>query len=226
MCILSRKNNQVYCNGCKPRWVLTKDTFFYDLRSDKSLIIRVLKDLSEGKGQRAIQRTDGVGLTTQKRWLLRAAEHVLPISDHLEKEMHLTRVQIDEFWAFILKKENMTPQELQDNSLYMGDRWTFMAVLADSSYIKDVHSGERTQEQAQTFVQQIKDNSDGQAPFFESDGWFYEEVLTQVYGTIEQVPYKGRGRKPLPKKVPDSNLKYAQRGRPCGCQRTEKRKSS
>jgi hypothetical protein len=73
-------------------------------------------------------------------------------------------------------------------------------VLADSSYIKDVHSGERTQEQAQTFVQQIKDNSDGQAPFFESDGWFYEEVLTQVYGTIEQVPYKGRGRKPLPKK--------------------------
>ena len=104
VCILSRKNNQVYCNGCKHRWVLTKDTFFYDLRSDKSLIIRVLKDLSEGKGQRAIQRTDGVGLTTQKRWLLRAAEHVLPISDHLEKEMHLTRVQIDEFWAFILKK--------------------------------------------------------------------------------------------------------------------------
>jgi hypothetical protein len=43
-------------------------------------------------------------LTTQTRWLLRAAEHVLPISDHLEKEMHLTRVQIDEFWAFILKK--------------------------------------------------------------------------------------------------------------------------
>ncbi|WP_298357093.1 hypothetical protein, partial [Runella sp.] len=38
VCILSRKNNQVYCNGCKHRWVLTKDTFFYDLRSDKSLI--------------------------------------------------------------------------------------------------------------------------------------------------------------------------------------------
>ena len=70
---------------------------FYDLRSDKKLIISVLKDLSEGKGQRVIQPTSGVRLTTQKRWLLRAAEHVLPISDYLGKHMHLERVQIDEF---------------------------------------------------------------------------------------------------------------------------------
>jgi hypothetical protein len=107
VCILSRKNRQVYCNGCKNRWVLTKDTFFYDLRSDKKLIISVLKDLSEGKGQRAIERTCGVGLTTQKRWLLRAADHVVPISEYLEKDMHLERVQIDEFWSFIFKKREL-----------------------------------------------------------------------------------------------------------------------
>lgn len=101
---MSRKSRQVYCNGCKNRWVLTKDTFFYDLRSDKTLIISVLKDLSEGKGQRAIQRTTGVGLTTQKRWLLRAADHIVPVTEYLEKDMHLTRVQIDEFWSFIQKK--------------------------------------------------------------------------------------------------------------------------
>jgi transposase-like protein len=104
ICTLSQKNNQVYCNGCKSRWVLTKDTFFYGLWSDKSLVISVLKDLSEGKGQRAIERTSGVGLTTRKRWLLPAAEHVLPINEYLEKQMHLDRVQIDEFWSFILKK--------------------------------------------------------------------------------------------------------------------------
>ena len=104
VCISSRKNNQVYCRSCRNRWVLTKDTFFYDLRSDKSLIIRVLKDLSEGKSQRAIQRTDGVSLDTQRRWLLRAAQHVAPINEHLEKDMHLSRVQIDEFWSFVLKK--------------------------------------------------------------------------------------------------------------------------
>lgn len=46
-----------------------------------------------------------------------------------------------------------------------------------------------------------KDNSDGKAPFFESEGWFYEQVLTQVYGTLEEVAYKGRGLKPLPKQA-------------------------
>jgi transposase-like protein len=104
ICTLSSKNNQVYCNGCKSRWVITKDTFFYDLRSDKALIISVLKDLSEGKGQRAIERTTGVCLATQRRWLSRAANHVSQISDYLERDMHLDRVQIDEFWSFIFKK--------------------------------------------------------------------------------------------------------------------------
>ena len=106
ICILSRKNNQVYCNACKNRWVLTKDTFFYDLRTQKARIISVLKDLSEGKSQRAVQRTFGVNLTTQKRWLLLAAKHMTQISDHIEADMPLTRVQIDEFWSFILKKRD------------------------------------------------------------------------------------------------------------------------
>lgn len=107
ICILSRKNNQVYCNGCKNRWVLTKGTFFYDLRHNFSLIISVLKDLSEGKGQRAIQRTLGVSLITQRKWITKAAEHVSLISNFLEQDMHLERVQIDEFWSFILKKREV-----------------------------------------------------------------------------------------------------------------------
>lgn len=85
-----------------------------------------------------------------------------------------------------------------------------MGVLPESSYIHTVHSGQRNQEQAKIFVEQIKEHSDGQAPFFESDGWFYEEVLTEVYGTLQNVPYKGIGRKPFPRQKPDPELKYAQ----------------
>jgi hypothetical protein len=107
ICILSRPNNQVYCNGCRNRWVLTKGTFFYDLRHDFSLILSVLKDLSEGKGQRAIQRTHGISLITQRAWIIKVAEHVSLISDYLEQDMHLERVQIDEFWSFILKKRDV-----------------------------------------------------------------------------------------------------------------------
>lgn len=41
-------------------------------------------------------------------------------------------------------------------------------------------------------------------------GWFYENVLIEVYGNLQEVPYKGRGRKPLPKLIPNPELKYAQ----------------
>jgi hypothetical protein len=71
------------------------------------LIISVLKDLSEGKGQRAIQRTHGVSLITHRHWIIKVASHVSVISDYLEQDMHLERVQIDEFWSFILKKREV-----------------------------------------------------------------------------------------------------------------------
>ena len=64
----------------------------------------MLKDLLEGKGQRAMQRTHGVSLVTQREWIVKVATHASMISDYLEQDMHLERVQIDEFWSYILKK--------------------------------------------------------------------------------------------------------------------------
>lgn len=92
----------------------------------------------------------------------------------------------------------------------MGDRWTFVAVIPESSFVHTTHSGQRTQEQAQIFSDKIKGNSNGNAPFIESDGWFYENALTQTYSTEVEVPYSGRGRKPLPKRIVATELKYAQ----------------
>jgi hypothetical protein len=92
----------------------------------------------------------------------------------------------------------------------MGDRWTFVAVIPESSFVHTTHSGQRTQEQAQVFSDKIKQNSNGNAPYIESDGWFYEEVLAQTYSKTQEVPYCGRGRKPLPKRVVEPSLKYAQ----------------
>ena len=48
-------------------------------------------------------------------------------------------------------------------------------------------------------------------PVFTSDNWDpIKDALLKVYGIVEQPPYKGRGRKPLPVLVPLSELKYAQ----------------
>jgi hypothetical protein len=97
--------------------------------------------------------------------------------------------------------------EIADNQ---GDRWTFVAVLPESSYVQTTHHGERTLEQAEVFIKEVKSKSDGQAPYFVSDCWFYEQALLNNYCTWAEVPYKGRGRRPHPIQVVDPKLRYAQ----------------
>jgi hypothetical protein len=100
-----------------------------------------------------------------------------------------------------------TDREIADNQ---GDRWTFVAVLPESSYVHTTHHGERTLEQAEVFIKTVKSKSDEQAPYFVSDCWFYEQALTNNYCTWEEVPYKGKGRPSNPIQVVDPQLKYAQ----------------
>ena len=100
----SRLQHQVYCKACKQIWVITKDTFFYNLKSPVPLVLEVLKLLSEGIGLRAVCRTKGVSHETVSTWVLKAANHVNEITVYLETNMHLTQCQIDEFWSYILKK--------------------------------------------------------------------------------------------------------------------------
>ena len=91
-----------------------------------------------------------------------------------------------------------------------GDRWSFVAVLPDSSFVHTVHHSKRTVEQAEIFLNKVKQKSDGAAPLFLSDAWFYEQALYNTYCHYEPKPYCGRGRRPHPVQIIDEQLKYAQ----------------
>jgi hypothetical protein len=83
--------------------------------------------------------------------------------------------------------------EVSDNQR---DRWTFVAICPDSSFVQTVHHGKRTLESATEFVGKVEANSDGNAPLFCSDDWFYEKALLAHYGEEFRPPYGGRGRYP------------------------------
>lgn len=102
--IKSQKHHQVYCNQCKNSWVITKDTFFYDLKTPIKEVVAVLMLLAEGMGVNAVCRVQGVTADSLGHWLSKAAEPVNEIRVYLEQNMHLEQCQIDEFWSFILKK--------------------------------------------------------------------------------------------------------------------------
>jgi IS1 family transposase len=98
-------------------------------------------------------------------------------------------------------------EEVTDNQ---GDMWTFVAVLPGSGFVHTSHTSARNLKEANIFVAKIKANSNGIAPLYHSDCWFYEQALKDNYCSYQEVPYKGRGRKPHPKQVVDPELKYVQ----------------
>lgn len=114
------------------------------------------------------------------------------------------------------KKENLSEVEQEagqaskEIAANQGDRWTFVGILPDSSYIHTLHHGERTLEQATAFVGKIKAKSDQASPLFASDDWFYEKALLEHYGMDFHPPYAGRGRYPKAKRVPLADLNYVQ----------------
>ena len=97
----------MYCNACKQIWVITKGTFFYNLKAPVSLVLEVLKLLSEGMGLRAVCRSKGVTTDAASAWVLKAAEPVNEVTVYLERDMHLSQGQIDEFWSYIFKKKRI-----------------------------------------------------------------------------------------------------------------------
>jgi IS1 family transposase len=103
--------------------------------------------------------------------------------------------------------EALLDSEVAENQ---GDRWTFVAVLPESSYVHTVHHGDRALEQAEVFIGELKARSDGAPPLFASDCWFYGQALVNRYCTWEPAPYKGRGRRPRPAQVVDPALQYVQ----------------
>lgn len=75
------------------------------------------------------------------------------------------------------------------------------------------HEGGRSTEDATELLNDFesKRSNTSPIPLFSSDDWdSFELGLLNVYGSLEQPPYCGIGRKPLPILVPPEDLKYAQ----------------
>ena len=103
--INSRAKGQVYCNRCGNRWVLTKGTMFFGLRTPIDKVINTLLCLTRGMGLNNTCRQEEVTADSVLSWIVKAAEHTNEFTHYMQQDMHLEQVQIDEFWSFIRKKQ-------------------------------------------------------------------------------------------------------------------------
>lgn len=105
--INSRAKGQVYCKTCKNKWVLTKGTMFFGLKTPIEKIMSVLMLLVRGMGLRSACRHENVTTDSASSWIEKAGEHMEEFTEYMQSGLHLEQVQIDEFWSFIQKKRKI-----------------------------------------------------------------------------------------------------------------------
>jgi hypothetical protein len=107
------------------------------------------------------------------------------------------------------KEKNVTDDDPDE----CGDVYTLTAMESDTKLFISHHEGGRSADDAtELFIDlESRCSTTSPIPLFASDDWDPFEIgLLNVYGSLEQPPYCGIGRKPLPILVPPEELKYAQ----------------
>ena len=100
----SGKVHKYICRECGLVFCERKSTAFYDIRSPEDKVILALKLILQGLSLRAVSSVLGVKLDTVRFWLTRSAAHTEQINDALVKQIKVNRVELDELWSFVRKK--------------------------------------------------------------------------------------------------------------------------
>ena len=155
----------------------------------------------------------GVTEETILEWLRRAAEKAAEINQHLLREVKVTQVQLDELWAFILRKHSAeaaadgeSTQESTD-----GRQWVWVSFAPEFRLVLATYVGPRTLQSALQLIQMTAAVVCG-VPCFFSDGLSsYLPALIAAYHQIKEFARTGkRGRPRNPVVEPHPELVYAQ----------------
>ena len=92
------------CRSCGKSFCERSETAFYDLRSPEEKVLLALGLVVRGMALRAVAGALDVKLDTVRFWLTQAAAHADKVNDMLVRNVHVDRVELDELWTFVRKK--------------------------------------------------------------------------------------------------------------------------
>jgi IS1 family transposase/transposase-like protein len=201
------------CSLCTESFSETRDTVFFDLRTDEEKVIMALKMVLVRCELTAISFVLGVTEETVLEWLERAANQAEEINQHLLREVAVTQVQLDEMWNFIRRKSSSETLDEVESPSHAADgrQWVWLSFAPEYRLILAAVVGPRVFASALLLIQFTAQVVCG-VPVFFSDGFScYKEALLSVYGHLKEfAPTGKRGRPRNPVIEPTPELVYAQ----------------
>ena len=137
--------------------------------------------LAEGQSIRAIERLTGIHGDTIGRLAVRVGTACGKIMDEQMKGLACKKIQMDEIWGFIGKKQkNLCPG---DAAKGFGDVWTFVAIDADTRMVPAYRVGKRDSYNANCFVEDLASRIDSNRVQVSTDALAaYVEAVERGFG--------------------------------------------
>ena len=99
-----RGRQRYYCRSCKTYFGETQGTPMYGLKTPAAEVAHALLIVMRRGSLRAAEELTGHKYETISVWLKRAASHAAAITQVLAQDLHLSQVEVYEFWSFVQKK--------------------------------------------------------------------------------------------------------------------------
>src|SRR5215469_130851 len=125
-----RGRQRYLCKTCHTYFGETQGTPMYGLKTPAAEVAQALLIVMRRGSLRAAEEITGHKYETISVWLKRAATHAEAITQVLASDLHLSQVEIDEFWSFVQKKTAALGSLTVENA---GDAWSRIGIVASSS---------------------------------------------------------------------------------------------
>src|SRR6266700_5925986 len=125
-----RGRPRYHCRSCKTYFGDTQGTPMYGLKTPAAEVAQALLIVMRRSSLRAAEEITGHKYETSSVWLKRAASHAEALTQVLASDLHLSQVEIDEFWSFVQKKRAEPVRRTRENA---GDAWSRIGTVASWS---------------------------------------------------------------------------------------------
>ena len=142
--------------------------------------VQIINCLVEGMSLRATSRLADVSINTVTKLLVDTGKACQLFHDQAVCGLNTTRVECDEIWSFIGKKESNV--SLEDKGQGTGDVWTWTAIDADSKMIVSYYVGSRDAESALEFMTDLKSRLNNRVQLTTDGLKSYVDAVKQTFG--------------------------------------------
>ena len=116
----------------------------------RSKQVAILNALVEGVSVRGTERLTGVCREAILRLLVNVGNGCAVLQDDKMRDLTCERLELDEIWSFIAKKQKHVKEE--DDNNRVGDVWTWVAIDANTKLIPCFMSGKRDATTGNAFI--------------------------------------------------------------------------